>query len=204
MSPEIDLIQMGEDKITLEIVDVLAKIQYEESNTREDTGFSQARFETTRPQSQAKSTPGSELEYRQFDFIITPTGAFKGGTKTLYGLFVECKCLRGNISRALREYVVNGIHRFVCQGDYAQYMPHAMMLGYAETAFMLPYSLENYFKKSRTKKIKQCKPIEIRSFSDNLTTVTNHNRCFTLPDGSEPGPIDLHHLWLFYKPRIKN
>lgn len=190
-----DLLTDKEPITTISICDELAQIQAD----RIIVGFNQESFETPDPNPQRKSAPGSKYETRSNDFILRPSGYFPGGNKRKYGLVVESKRLNRN-GQGLDQYVSEGMYRFVHDGDYAEYMEHAMMLAYSDGYYAFPGSLCSYFSKSNSKKAKKCSPIKIKKklywSSECEIFITSHNRSFKLPDNSEPGPIDIHHLWL--------
>lgn len=195
-----NILDEKEPLTTIDLCDALAQIQSEELIA----GFTQETFETPDPNPQRRSAKGSELESRSNDFILRPSGYFPGGNKRKYGFVVESKRLQ-NPRYGLDKYIEDGMHRFIHEGDYAEYMEHAMMLAYTDGSYAAPSALLNYFatcgslKKSKEKiaKIERCAPkatLEIDKFSDIFTTT--HCRSFRLPNGHNPGPIELYHLWL--------
>ncbi|QLA16482.1 hypothetical protein [Desulfolutivibrio sulfoxidireducens] len=190
-----DLLKSKEPLTTIDICDELAQIQADGIIC----GFNQESFETPDPNPQRKSAPGSKYETRSNDFILRPSGYFPGGNKRKYGLVVESKKLSQK-THGINKYVVEGMYRFINDGDYAEYMLHSMMLAYSDGYHNLPQSLCDYITNSKSKKIIKCllaKETTKKCYSDTCEVyITNHNRLFKLPDNSDPGPIDIHHLWL--------
>lgn len=122
------------------------------------------------------------------------------------GWFCECKIL--DASHPLRDYVRDGIMRFV-KGDYAWAMPAAQMIGYVRLSFgsdrraearLLPYMGRKYgqgdkrtyaaIARLRANRV----PTELTG--DPPVFATRHGRRFKLANGAKPGDIELRHLWL--------
>jgi hypothetical protein len=121
------------------------------------------------------------------------------------GWFCECKIL--DASHPLRDYLRDGIMRFV-KGDYAWAMPAAQMIGYVRLSFgnrraeprLLSYMSRKY---GRGDKRTCAVVVQLRSdrvfaelTGDPPVFATRHGRRFKLPNGIKPGDIELRHLWL--------
>lgn len=122
------------------------------------------------------------------------------------GWFCECKIL--DATHPLRDYVRDGIMRFV-KGDYAWAMPAAQMIGYVRPSFghnrRADVRLMSYMscKYRRGDKITCATAARLRAdkvpaeLSGNPPVfATRHGRRFKLPNGAKPGDIELRHLWL--------
>lgn len=189
------ILNQKEPITTIDICDTLAQIQSDEIIA----GFTQETFETPDPNTQRRSAPGSALESRSNDFILRPSGYFPGGNKRKYGLVVESKRLK-NKTHGLDEYVTEGMHRFIVDGDYAEYMTHAMMLAYSDGTYELPSSLQDYLDYSQANKVKICRPNTtgrvLNYKSSCCVYVTSHDRNFKIDGLFDATPIEIHHLWL--------
>lgn len=190
-----DILDQKESLTTVDICDTLAQIQADEVID----GFTQETFETPDANTQRRSAPGSKLESRANDFILRPSGYFPGGNKRKYGLVVESKRLKSK-THGLDDYVTEGMHRFIVQGDYAEYMEHAMMLAYSDGYYEFPYSLQRYINNSNLEKVKICKPKNIGRLlhykNECCVYITSHNRNFKIEGIFDASPIDIYHLWL--------
>lgn len=105
-------------------------------------------------------------------------------------LAIECKLL--TTTEHIREYVVNGMHRFV-RGDYAPHVSVGMMLAYAAWHHKLPGSLERYLRRAHRREAKSCRA-SFEPFDDARSAcyVSRHRRSSVSPANR----INLLHLWL--------
>jgi hypothetical protein len=105
-------------------------------------------------------------------------------------LCIECKLIVN--PEHVREYVIHGMHRFVC-GDYSPHMSLGVMLGYAEAQYQLPRALDSYLKRAKHVGAVKCKAA-LRPFGsgDGACHMSRHAR-------SKPAyakRINLLHVWL--------
>lgn len=107
-------------------------------------------------------------------------------------LCIECKLLLS--THHIREYVINGMHRFV-KGDYAPHISVGMMLGYSAPFNELPRSLERYLKSARRGEARNCRSdIEPFGFGEGSCHLSRHRRSRV----AYAKRINLLHLWLPY------
>lgn len=105
-------------------------------------------------------------------------------------LCIECKLLVN--SDHVREYVINGMHRFIC-GDYSPHMSLGVMLGYAGPQHQLPRALDEYLKRARHAGAVKCKAA-LRPFGsgDAACHMSRHAR----NNAAYAKRINLLHVWL--------
>lgn len=138
-----------EDELTTKIAEIL--------NERLDnatTGiFRKEIFQTiVRDGKQSTATLSSTEQMPDLSFRLTRTAP--GEDREESALFVEAKLI--DASSGCREYVVNGLHRFVA-GLYAPQMNFGMMLGYCTPGFNDPTEqLKGYFSAATSEAAKRC------------------------------------------------
>jgi hypothetical protein len=121
------------------------------------------------------------------------------GLRSADGLFVECKPV-GLPTPAGSDYCDKGIIRFV-SGEYAWAMPHALMVGYAATGYMMPKKLKDAINKRRSAlktdgSVRKCRGGNLGGYAQHLHETT-HKRGFTYPQTNTISPaIVIQHLWL--------
>jgi hypothetical protein len=104
--------------------------------------------------------------------------------------FCECKLIeKSHSSRTLAAYVNQGMNRFLEKGhSYAWAMPHAQMIAY----------VRGYTPAEMSANKTLIEHLGNPPFmQDSQIVITNHQRAFTLTDGSTPGDITLRHLWFY-------
>jgi hypothetical protein len=104
-------------------------------------------------------------------------------------LFVEAKLVDSD--KGCRQYVVEGLHRFV-SGRYAPRVTFGMMLGYGATAFhQVDVHLTEYFTNARAKPAKACRSTVLPSGIHASCHTTRHKR-------RKPCPEDFRalHVWV--------
>ena len=112
--------------------------------------------------------------------------------------YIECKIIARKGRPGTREYVQEGVKRFVV-GDYAWAMPHAGMLAYHRGKQILPDILDKYFSRSpNRKKYKLTGKIFRCALSTQKPSVfiSEHKREFKVSNHGLPGPIKIRHMWL--------
>lgn len=194
LQKNMNILDQQEPFTTIDICEELGQLQADEKIA----GFTHEHFETPNPNIQRRSAPNSRYAFRNYDFVLRPLGKLPGVNKQHYGMVVECKLLKKK-TNSLLPYVADGMHRFIHERDYAEYMAHAMMLAYSDGTFSFPTDLVTYFNKSRAKKVSTCFPLKSYSIDNGVPKgifVTCHDRPFKLQNNVEPGPIDLYHIWL--------
>lgn len=138
-----------EDELTTKIAEIL--------NERLDnatTGiFRKEIFQTVvRDGKQSTATLSSTEQMPDLSFRLIRTAP--GEDREESALFVEAKLV--DASSGCREYVVNGLHRFIA-GRYAPQMNFGMMLGYCTPGFNDPAEqLKGYFLAATSEAAKRC------------------------------------------------
>lgn len=138
-----------EDELTTKVAEIL--------NDRLDnaaTGiFRKEVFQTVvRDGKQSTATLSSTEKMPDLSFRLTRTA--QGEDREESALFVEAKLI--DVTSGCREYVVNGLHRFVA-GMYAPQMSFGMMLGYCTPGFNDPaVQLKGYFSAATSEAAKLC------------------------------------------------
>lgn len=184
-----------EDLTTLALQEKLAIIQRDGDVI---PGFSYKHYETIDSGIKSKAVKKGK-ETREYDLVIRPCGQPPVGlNKPKYGLFIEAKRLiKGGPS--LNDYVKDGVLRFIEDGDYAERMAHALMLGYTDTTFSLPVTFATYITESKAQCAQKCKNHTkgVMPFTQNSCVyITIFDRTFIYPNGQPAPQIALHHLWL--------
>jgi hypothetical protein len=115
------------------------------------------------------------------------------------GLFVECKPV-GKAHPAGSAYCDKGVARFV-KGEYAWAMPHALMIGYADSKYTIPRKLKEALRDRMTELNTNGNVTKCRCLSPGMYTQhpheSRHRRGFTYPQTNTIAPdILLRHLWL--------
>jgi len=143
-----------------------------------------------------------DVKVRKPDIIFGVSGSPRIGViDDMYdAMFVECKLLDQGKNFGL--YCSKGLAKFV-DGSYAWRMPEAMMVAYVRTGQRLPDDLVDgfaTFKRGESYSlIGEVRPCNICE-GDNPVFVSEHGRTWPLPDGANPGPIAVRHLWLAVYP----
>lgn len=138
-----------EDELTTKIAEIL--------NERLDnatTGIFRKEFFQTvvRDGKQSTATLSSTKQMPDLSFRLMRTAP--GEDREESALFVEAKLI--DVSCGCREYVVNGLHRFVA-GHYAPQMNFGMMLGYCTPDFNDPAEqLKRYFSAATSEAARLC------------------------------------------------
>lgn len=138
-----------ENELTTKIAEIL-----NERLENATTGiFRKEMFQTVvRDGKQATATLSSTEKMPDLCFRLTQTAP--GEDREESALFVEAKLI--DASSGCREYVVNGLHRFVA-GHYAPQMNFGMMLGYCTPSFNDPAKqLNGYFSAATSDAAKRC------------------------------------------------
>lgn len=121
--------------------------------------------------------------------------------------FCECKILDGKSGHGVKDYIDEGLMRFVA-GDYAWAMPSAQMIGYvrreASKAYAPARQLHDYFADLEPKSgahyavVSGLQTEHTQEHVSNGTLpihATTHARKFLLRNKNVPGEITLRHLW---------
>lgn len=134
---------------------------------------------------QSTATLDSTKKMPDLAFRLTKTA--KGEDREESALFVEAKLI--DARSGCREYVINGLHRFVT-GEYAPQMSFGMMLGYCKPNFNNPAEqLPHYFAEATHEAAKLC-----------VATVSVNNSGIATTDHSRAAPSATNfralHLWV--------
>ena len=133
------------------------------------------------------------------DLLVAVIRNCSPGLLSADGLFVECKPV-GKPTPTGQDYCDAGVKRFVV-GEYAWAMPHALMIGYAATGYMIPKKLTEAItsRKAELKtdgSVTKCKGPGLGPHAQVLHE-TIHQRGFTYLQTRTKAPeIQLLHLWL--------
>ncbi|WP_031409573.1 hypothetical protein [Thiomonas sp. FB-Cd] len=152
--------------------------------------FTSAQFQTIVLEGKQHSARRArEPRMPDLQVLLVETGRL-GIARSKAVLCIECKLLTD--AEHLREYVINGMHRFV-RGDYSPHMSLGIMLGYAAPEHQLPQALESYLKRARRSDAIRCKS-KLKPFGsgDGACHVSKHVR--RRPAFAKR--INLLHLWL--------
>lgn len=115
------------------------------------------------------------------------------------GLFGECKPV-GKTHTVGATYCNKGVARFV-KGEYAWAMPHALMIGYADSKYTIPTKLKKALRDRKTElktngTVTKCRCGSPGGYAQHPHETT-HSRGFIYPQTLTLAPdILLRHLWL--------
>ncbi len=156
-------------------------------------GFTAAYFETMERGGEITNFDGTKLEKRP-DLRFRLRGRHNVSDRLQYAFFVECKIV--DSTHSVPRYCDDGLTRFI-RGDYAWAMPHAMMLAYVRSGRRSVQALKEFLEADRSHYgVTSVSAPEIAGALESVESV--HNRTWRYPVSStDPGPIELHHLWLF-------
>ena len=122
-----------------------------------------------------------------------------------FPLVAECKLLDLPHDKTVTLYCTKGLVRFIV-GDYAWMSREAFMIAYVRDGSSIASSLRHQLIKSQGKTPDPCAteslPINHTCSSADLAYSRHGRRFIYLPsaENSDPGPIDLWHLWLLTAP----
>lgn len=118
-----------------------------------------------------------------------------------FPLVAECKLIDLPGNKTVNLYCTKGLIRFVV-GDYAWMSREALMLAYVRDGSNIAGCLRNQLIKSQAKTPDPCATVNLPITSKFASTdIANscHGRHFAYPPpatNTDPGPIDLCHIWL--------
>lgn len=198
-----DIVIAKENDITNWLEDELCSLL----DTDAVAGFSYFVFEKPRRGSEKENYNGTKISKKP-DLLFQRLGNPAGVMDTRQDAwFCECKILEAKSKHTLKEYIEDGLMRFV-EGDYAWAMPSAQMIGYARHIAVKDFrptnQLSEYFTKTETKTGKTYAALTglitektqmLRAAGTPPIHATTHVRSFPLRDNGTPGPITLRHLW---------
>jgi len=215
-APEIDQLKARGGYVTADVIDVtaetpgieamLAKFKTEHWHDEDELSVKLMEIlnedldsSTTGPfrkeilQSVTRDSKQSTADAKSFDQM--PDLTFRmvhcaaGEERDESALFVEAKLVDSD--KGCRQYVVEGLHRFV-SGRYAPRVTFGMMLGYGATAFhQVDVHLTEYFTNARAKPAKACRSTVLPSGIHASCHTTRHKR-------RKPCPEDFRalHVWV--------
>lgn len=137
--------------------------------------------------------PGAKSINKQPDLFVRLAGAEPSQIRSYHGLFIEAKVIKPR--SGLSSYTDEGIKRIV-DGDYAWMMQDAMMMAYQANPLKPIEKLSDRLAKKTnlgTRKVNgdllRCNPMH------NVCAVSLHARPWRHDDGTEPGDVQVWHLW---------
>lgn len=183
-----------EVRITVKLVEAIVVVL----RSRTVAGFDFDTFETPVRGGEVCDYERKQLEKRP-DLVFRKVGLAPGvGEKTLWGLFVECKIV--DRSHSVANYCRHGVLRFVT-GKYAWAVSSAMMLGYCRPGYSLPGTVNAHLRrrlpgvKTTYQAVYDCVGDALVACSDSVSWKSEHQRNWCYPQGGNPGPITVFHLW---------
>lgn len=166
----------------------LAEILNDKLDNNVISSFRKENFQTV-VRDGKQSTSSLDTTEKMPDLTFRMIQCAPGESRDESALFVEAKLV--NETTGCREYVINGLFRFI-SGDYAPQVTFGMMLAYSTTSFNTPdLHLQNYFGSASSDKALFCKAsLSKANISDDYFE-SNHLR--TAPCAPDFKAL---HLWL--------
>lgn len=189
-----DLSKATEDQITLELRNCLVDDVLESGRIK---GFDPETFVVSREpkyESYDRTHPD-----KMPDLHVAVMRDCRPGQRSADGIFVECKPVDRDRT-AGAAYCDKGLIRFV-KGEYAWAMPHALMVGYADTGYTVDVKLKVALG-TRKRRLKTSGDVvkgtrgNLGGYAQDLHQTT-HKRGFTYPATKTKAPeITIDHVWL--------
>lgn len=186
----------GEDHVTIRLEAELEEVRSQGVIAE----FSDDTFAMPVRSAQFMSYDGSHI--KKSPDLVLRLKALRAGlpaSLNLYdGIFIEAKLLTQTAT--LGDYGKDGILRFV-NGEYAWAMSHCLMLAYVRTEQTLPEALTEHLDRNQQANMKAYGVISPpagcpASRGSPRVHITKHARPWKYPIGTQPGGIEIRHLWL--------
>jgi hypothetical protein len=133
---------------------------------------------------------GEDLEKRP-DLSLTLTN------RRAFRLVVECKIIDKRNGRPVRKYAYDGVSRFL-RGEYAWWGREGLMVGYVRDGSTIEGELKTFLARLQDQDPDPFATAALPTAQGPGVSISEHGRQFRYRHrgDTEPGPIQLWHLWL--------